>query len=654
LQIGFVKPESLDGLVLVSSPAVPARRSDHVYYVATRISVQQDRYESAIMLYDAGSGEYRVLQGGPGDTCPFPSPDGSRYLFIHRLEQRGQRDRKQPGLELRLASPGSTDSVVVARIRGLVSAAWSPGSRRIAAAVPVGGPDEDVKLVTRLPVWFNGKGYVYNTQVKPFIIDVDSGDMSEIDLGLEWMQAGSVDWSPDGRYIAILTSYDEKKPYLYKLYVYDTVRDEYWVAADGLSGYGELAWSPDSRKIAYLGHRLEHGFATHNRVMIIDPWGGEECLTCSLGRNASNTVNSDVRGPSCTKRLAWTRRGVFFLVSDGGEVKLYSVAPGKEPRPVIAPRGGVVDEFATDASGDLIAYTFMTPTSPKELYLYLDNKAVKVTRHTEAWVNKHLLSSPERIAFKTSDGALVEGWVLRPPSGVEEKGWVLYIHGGPKTMWGYGFMHEFHVLASAGYTVLYVNPRGSDGYSEEFADIRCHYGERDYEDLVEAARYAVTRLGLAEDRAAVMGGSYGGFMTNWVIGHTDFFKAAVTMRSISNWISMYGTTDIGWYFVEDQICCTPWKNPERCWEKSPLRYIDKAKTPTLIIHSDQDYRCWLDQALQLYTALRLHGVDTKLAIFPGENHDLSRSGKPKHRVKRLQLILEWLDKHMGEKKELTQ
>jgi len=149
----------------------------------------------------------------------------------------------------------------------------------------------------------------------------------------------------------------------------------------------------------------------------------------------------------------------------------------------------------------------------------------------------------------------------------------------------------------------------------------------------------------------VMGGSYGGFMTNWIISHTDFFRAAVSMRGISNWISMYGTTDIGWYFVEDQLCCTPWRNSSLCWDKSPLKYMDKASTPTLIIHSNEDYRCWLDQALQLYTALKLHGVETKLAIFPGENHDLSRSGRPRHRMKRLQLILDWLDRYIANTKE---
>ncbi|BEP17246.1 S9 family peptidase [Pyrofollis japonicus] len=649
-----VRPESLDGLVLVSSPSVPAEDPGKVFYVATKISLETDRYESTIMLYDAVHGSARVLQSGPSDTCPLPSPDGSRYVFVHRAEQgqRQQKGSKLPGLELRLATPDSTGSMLLARIQGLASASWAPGSRRLVVAIATGRPDEDVKIVEHLPVWFNGKGYVYNTRVKPFIIDADSGAMEEIDLGLEWVQVGSVDWSPDGRYIAMAVSYDEEKPYLTRIYIYDTVRGEHWVLADGLSGYGEVAWSPDSKKLAYLGHRREHGFATHNKVIVFGLDGSEECLTCGLGRNASNTVNSDVRGPSCTRRLLWTRRGIVFLVSDHGEVKLYAVDEGGEPRPLVAPSGAVVDEFSATRSGELVAYTLMTPTSPKELYIYRDGVAKKVTRHTEAWTRRHLLSEPQRIEFVASDGEPIEGWVLRPPRGVEEKGWVLYIHGGPKTMWGYGFIHEFHVLASHGYTVVYVNPRGSDGYSEEFADIRCKYGERDYQDLMEAAQYAVEKLGLPKDKAAVMGGSYGGFMTNWVIGHTDFFRAAVTMRSISNWISMYGTTDIGWYFVEDQICCTPWRDAEKCWEKSPLKYADRVKTPTLIIHSDQDYRCWLDQALQLYTALKLHHVPTRLAIFPGESHDLSRSGKPKHRVKRLQLILEWLDKHLaGEKKE---
>jgi acylaminoacyl-peptidase len=422
------------------------------------------------------------------------------------------------------------------------------------------------------------------------------------------------------------------------------------VIASGLSGYGEVAWSPDSKLIAYLGHMRERGFSTHQKILLVnpeEPGRKPECLTCSLDRNALNTANSDVRFSSCLKRLQWTRKGIFFQVSDAGKVLLYTVKPGSNPEVYVDPGDAVIDEFSVTPDASRAAVTLMSASEPKDLYLVQKGKLKRLTRHNEAFTRKYKLSRPEKFMFKASDGAQVDGWILKPPEGVELKGWVLYIHGGPKTMFGYSFMHEFHVLAAAGYAVVYTNPRGSDGYSEEFADIRCRYGERDYQDIMEAAEYAVEKLGLPRDKAAVMGGSYGGFMTNWIIGHTDFFRAAVTMRSISNWVSMYGTTDIGWYFVEDQICCTPWRSPERCWEKSPLKYADRVKTPTLIIHSDEDYRCWLDQALQLYTALKLHGVKVRLAIFPGENHDLSRSGKPKHRVKRLELILQWLNENIA-------
>ncbi|ALL00232.1 putative peptidase [Pyrodictium delaneyi] len=640
-------PDSLDGLVLVSNPAVtPDGR--YILYTAARVSLATDSYESSILAVKVDSGEQIVLQSGPRDSCPVPSPDGRRYVFARKVEQRDRRGNKLPGIELRLASldaPGA--SQLIARVEGIVSLSWSPDSRRLAAASPMGRPDEDVKEIETLPVWFNGKGFVYKTRIEPFIIDVDSGIMERIELGLNWLQVSDVAWSPDGKKIAISVAADMLRPYLLDVYVYDVENGEAHVVAQGLRGYGELAWSPDSKLLAYLGHRGERGFSSHQKIMLLNPeTGGLECLTCSLDRNAVNTVNSDVRFRSCLKKLQWTIRGIYFLVSDSGRVILYRVQPGMEPEPVLDPGEAVVDEFSASRDGSIIAYTLMTPVDPKELYLYRGMEARRLTRHTEAWKRRYKLAQPRRFSFRASDGATVEGWVLPPPEGVEQRGWVLYIHGGPKTMWGYGFMHEFHVLSNAGYTVVYVNPRGSDGYSEDFADIRCRYGERDYMDLMEAVDYVVKQLGLPKSRAAVMGGSYGGFMTNWVIGHTSFFRAAVTMRGISNWISMYGTTDIGWYFVEDQLCCTPWRRSDLCWEKSPLRYADRIETPTLIIHSNEDYRCWLDQALQLYTALKLRGVETKLAIFPGENHDLSRSGKPRHRVKRLQLILDWLNKHI--------
>jgi len=219
--------------------------------------------------------------------------------------------------------------------------------------------------------------------------------------------------------------------------------------------------------------------------------------------------------------------------------------------------------------------------------------------------------------------------------------------------YGEGFIHEFHVLSGKGYVIIYTNPRGSTGYSQDFRDIRGRYGDRDYKDLMETIEYVIENYDFIDSkRLGVAGGSYGGFMTNWIIGHTNRFKAAVTQRSISNWISDYGTTDIGFYFNEDQIAggfdrpywIRKWFN--KYWDHSPLKYVGKVKTPLLIIHSLEDYRCWLDQALQIFTALKRRGIPSRLVLFPKENHDLSRKGKPKHRIKRLEEIINWFNKYL--------
>ncbi len=634
-------PESLGDLVIVSSPRVdPSGR--RVFYVVTRVDLEGDRYESSIWVHDV-SGERRVLESGPGDLCPVPGPLGERYVFTRRLE-----DRRRRGMaELRSSTVGSTGSQVLMRARWFTSPAWSPDGRLLAVAAAVGDKEEDVKHIEGLPLWFNGRGWVYNVTVRPFLLDPEAGAGVEIDLGLRWLMVDSLAWSPDGKRLAIVTRYEVEKPYLARIYVYDVQAGEARVLAEGFAGYGEVAWSPDGRSIAFLGHRLERGLSSHNRVYIVDVETGEYREECVTSYEHVGRVNSDARGPSCSRALEWTEEGLFFIDSIGGRQVLVKCRPGRELETLVDPGEGAVDEFSASRSGKTVAYTVMSAVEPKDLYLLQAGVVTRLTRTGEAWRRKYRVAEVERLSFKASDGAEIEGWLFKPPPGVEEKGWVLYIHGGPKTMWGYGFMHEFHVLAASGYTVAAFNPRGSAGYSEEFADIRCRYGDRDYLDLMEAYRFLVEEQGLPRDRAAVAGGSYGGFMVNWIVGNTTVFKAAVSMRGISSWLSMYGTSDIGWYFVEDQLCCTPWESQERCWDRSPLRLAPRVKTPTLIIHSMEDYRCWLDQAVQWYTALRLHGVETRLVLFPRENHDLSRSGKPRHRVERLREILRWLDKHLS-------
>ena len=644
-------PESLGDLVAASCPAVDPTGS-RVFYVVTRVDLENDTYVNTVWAVDA-TGERRILQSGPSTLCPAPGPRGERYLYVARVVDEKRRKRLE---ELRLATIYGSGSQLLMRAPYIAQPRWSPDGRLAAVLAAVGEPERDVKVVDDIPYWFNGRGWVHRTTVRPFLLDPEAGAAAEIPLAgrSEWLEAHSLAWSPDGGKLAITVSRDRRRPYLYDLVVYDLGEGEARTLATGFAGAAAVAWSPDGRWVAVLGHRLERGLSTHNRVYLVDAETGETgCATCMLDRNHVGTVNSDARGPRrCSPLLQWTEEGVLFIASSQGRQLLMAYRPGvdEEPRVLVDPGEGSVDEFSASRSGKTIAYTAMSMTELKDLYLLRAGAVERVTGHAEAWRRKYRAPQVEEVVFTASDGEELQGWILRPPEGVEERGWVLYIHGGPKTMWGYGFMHEHHVLAARGYTVALLNPRGSDGYSNEFADIRCRYGERDLEDLVEYTEWLTREKGLPGDRAAVMGGSYGGYMTNMVITRRPgLFRAAVSMRGISNWETMYTLSDIGWYFVEDQLCCSPWRGRDRCWEKSPLRDAAKVEAPVLLIHSAQDYRTPLDQALQFFTALRLHGKEARLAVFPQENHDLSRTGRPRHRLERLKLILEWLDKHLAGK-----
>ncbi len=208
-------------------------------------------------------------------------------------------------------------------------------------------------------------------------------------------------------------------------------------------------------------------------------------------------------------------------------------------------------------------------------------------------------------------------------------------------------MFEFQLLNSNGFNLIYSNPRGSDGYGDDFAlEIKNRYGERDYHDILEILDYSSKKLGMNADRVGVIGGSYGGFMVNWIIGHTDRFNAAVTDRSISDQISFFFSSDIGPRFNSDQMGGSPYDNLDHFWDKSPIKFIRNVKTPLLIIHSEEDYRCPVWQAYELFTQLKKQGSEVRLVLFKGENHDLSRGGKPKNRVKRLEEILKWFEEKL--------
>lgn len=257
----------------------------------------------------------------------------------------------------------------------------------------------------------------------------------------------------------------------------------------------------------------------------------------------------------------------------------------------------------------------------------------------------------ETLYFLNTDGVDIDGFVMKPVGYEPGKRYpgILHIHGGPKMVFGPGFHHEMQLWAASGFFVCCCNPRGSCGKGNAFADLQGKYGEVDFRDLMEFTDEVLRRYPeIDADRMGVAGGSYGGFMTNWVIGHTDRFRCAVSQRSIANYVGDYLLSDIGYYYVPDQQLGTIWEHPENLWKASPLTYADRVKTPTLFIHADKDYRCTLANGLEMFAALKLHGVESKLCMFYGENHGLSREGKPSNRISRLSEILHWMEEHLKE------
>ncbi|MBO4213462.1 MAG: S9 family peptidase [Lachnospiraceae bacterium] len=284
----------------------------------------------------------------------------------------------------------------------------------------------------------------------------------------------------------------------------------------------------------------------------------------------------------------------------------------------------------------------------EELYRLKNGKVTKLTHFNDSMLKGRYVAVPEKMTIQ-SEGFDIDGWVLKPIDYNPKKKYpaILEVHGGPKTVYGEIFHHEMQHFASEGYFVFFCNPVGSDGRGGKFADIRGHYGDHDFKNLMDFTDAVLKKYPQIDPkRVGVTGGSYGGFMTNWIVGHTDRFACAATQRSISNWISFHGVSDIGPYFAKDQTQGDIEGKIKKMWDQSPLKYADNVKTPLLFIHSDEDYRCPLSQGMQFYSALANKGQIVRMCIFHGENHELSRSGKPKHRMRRLTEISNWMKEYL--------
>jgi dipeptidyl aminopeptidase/acylaminoacyl peptidase len=351
-----------------------------------------------------------------------------------------------------------------------------------------------------------------------------------------------------------------------------------------------------------------------------------------------------------TRAPIWLGAQLLFAVEDHGNNALYTVpARGrKKPTPVLA---GAFRLGGYDVAGGIRVHVQTTPTSLPELYC--GDK--QLTDFGKDFRKRRELVRPQRFTARSADGSEVEAWIMKPAGFKQGRKYpvLLNIHGGPFTQYGNTFFDEFQVYAGAGYAVVYSNPRGSSGYTEAWGNAingpklgGSGWGTVDYEDLMAVTDTALSKYAWCDPkRVGVMGGSYGGYMTSWIVGHTDRFKAACSERAVNFWPSMHGSSDFGWPFAA-QFGTSVIDDYEGWTKMSPLTYAEDITTPLLIVHSENDLRCPIEQAEQLFTILRLLKRDVEFVRFPGESHELTRSGSPAHRVQRFEILLDWFNRKL--------
>ena len=632
---------------------------NRILFTYSTVNMEEDKYDTHIWLRDLEERRPRQFTFGKENTAnPRWSPDGKRILFTSSRPSEGdpKDEKKKKKAQLYVMPSEGGEARQITTVEGGVQRPdWSPDGRSILFLSPVfkgekATEESDVKIIRRMEYKHDGRGFTVGEYAHLFVVPSRGGKAKQLTDGEYDVSAAA--WSPDGGNIAFVSNFDEDadRSFYKNIYTMPAKGGEPELLLEGYGRLGALGWSPCGRYIAFTGRKIEDPslvWHKNTEVWTLPVDGGEaRCLTADFDRTVERTQELHWSPDSKHVYARFPHHGTSHVYRVSLEGGVEQVKEGKKN----------VGAFSLDGSGNVFAFTASDSMTPSELWIKDEEGARKLTELNKALLRRLRLSEPEEFWFAASDGVDVQGWIVKPEGFEEGEKYptVIEIHGGPRGAYGFNLgaaEHEFQVLADHGYVVVYTNPRASTGYGEQFAGIVSgHWGERDYLDIMEATDHVIENYPYVDaDRFGVLGGSYGGFMTNWIVGHTDRYKAAVTQRSISNWYSFHGTSDIGWMTLPTHELINgkdPWDDLELCMEKSPITYVKDMKTPLLIIHSEQDHRCPMEQGEQLYIALKKLGRTTEFVRFPDEPHGLSRTGKPKHRVERLQHIVRWFDRYL--------
>lgn len=611
-----------------------------IAYVVSSIDRAANRYSSNIWLVPTQGGEkVQLTTGEAGDSNPRWSPDGKKIAFA---SGRGGK----PGLwiidvatrEMKMLTEWQRSNFFHSKSGEMFC--WSPDSREIAFvaveknAQPAG---RDPIIISRLQ-YKNRTSFSDNLRMHIFIISVEGGDARQITRGET--DEHSIDWSPRGDEIVFLSNRerDSDANFNYDIFAVDvkTARERRLTNTPGV----ELSpvWSPDGNLIAYSATKRNmttiDSVAEDTHIWVIDREGGK-------GREVSASFDRRASAPE------WSSDGrtIYFAAGDQGKTLIFRVSrDGGQVTPLFDERCQI---NSLSVAGGSIAFALSRETAPAEIWSASPGGDKKeLTSINKDVIDDLEMVKPERVQYKSFDGVMIEGWLMRPMEFQAGKKYpmILSIHGGPHGMYGYGFNHTHQLYAARGYAVLYLNPRGSSGYGQKFSD-GCvnNWGGGDYQDLMKGVDYILAENKWIDgNRLGVIGGSYGGFMTNWVITQTTRFKSAVAVASLSNLISFYGTS-LYQDLVHVEFNGFPWDNYDLLWKYSPMRYVKNVTTPTMFIHGELDNDVHITQAEEMYQGIRRRGIESVFVRYPREGHGVR---EPQHRIDYANRVLGWFDKFL--------